>query len=54
LVTPAPNSREAKRSVVPRSFGRSIVTGPAVVLIVVAQKPLRLPARVPSTPAARW
>jgi hypothetical protein len=37
LVTPAPKSRDAKRSVVPRSFGRSMVTGPAVVLIVVGQ-----------------
>ena len=37
LVTPTPKSRDAKRSVVPRSFGRSMVTGPAVVLIVVGQ-----------------
>jgi len=35
--TPVPNSCEANRSVVPRSFGRSSVTGPAVVLIVVGQ-----------------
>jgi hypothetical protein len=37
LVTPVPNSREAKRSVAPRSLGRCTVTGPAVVLIVVGQ-----------------
>lgn len=37
LVTPAPNSREANASVVPRSLGRSRVTGPAVVWIVVGQ-----------------
>jgi hypothetical protein len=29
-----PNSCDANASVVPRSFGRSIVIGPAVVLIV--------------------
>jgi hypothetical protein len=34
LVTAAPNSREAKVSRVSRSFGRLIVTGPAVVLTV--------------------
>jgi hypothetical protein len=28
LVTPVPNSREANRSVLPRSFGRASVTGP--------------------------
>ena len=32
LVTCAPNRREANASVVPRSFGRASVTGPAVVL----------------------
>jgi hypothetical protein len=37
FVTPAPNSREANASVVPPSLGRSIVTGPAVVLSVVGQ-----------------
>ena len=37
LVTPLPNSCEANRSVVPRSFGRATVTGPAVVLIVDSQ-----------------
>ena len=36
LVTALPNSCEANRSVVPRSFGRATVTGPAVVLIVVS------------------
>jgi hypothetical protein len=37
LVTPVPNSREAKRSLVPRSFGRCTVTGPVVVFTVVGQ-----------------
>ena len=54
LVTPLPNSCEANRSVVPRSFGRATVTGPAVVLIVESQKPLRLPARASGHSAARW
>jgi hypothetical protein len=53
LVTPFPNSWEAKRSVVPRTFGRCSVTGPAVVLTVVGQNPLRIPARASSQPAAR-
>jgi len=53
LVTPAPKSRHAKDSVVPRSFGRSMVTGPAVVLIVVGQSPLRAPGRASSVWAAR-
>jgi hypothetical protein len=46
--TPTPNSREAKASSVPRSFGRSMVTGPAVILMVVGQWPLRLPGRARS------
>ena len=37
FVTLLPNSCEANASVVPRSFGRSMVTGPAVVLIVDGQ-----------------
>jgi hypothetical protein len=37
LVTPVPNRREAKRSLVPRSFGRCTVTGPVVVFTVVGQ-----------------
>jgi hypothetical protein len=37
LVTPVPSSRDAKVSLVPRSFGRDRVTGPVVVLIVVSQ-----------------
>jgi hypothetical protein len=53
LVTPVPNSWEANRSVVPRSFGRCTVTGPAVVLIVVGQCPLRIPARAFSQAAPR-
>jgi hypothetical protein len=36
LVTPAPSSREANFSVVPRIFGRARVTGPVVVLMVVS------------------
>ena len=36
------------RSLLPRSLGRSMVIGPAVVLIVVGQWPLRLPARARS------
>ena len=32
-----PNRREANASVVPRSFGRATVTGPAVVLTVAGQ-----------------
>ena len=34
LVTVVPNSFDANASVVPRSFGRATVTGPAVVLTV--------------------
>jgi hypothetical protein len=37
LVMVLPNSREANASVVPRSFGRATVTGPAVVLTVAGQ-----------------
>ena len=54
LVTPVPNSREANRSVVPRTFGRCRVTGPAVVFTVTGQYPLRIPARASSATAARW
>lgn len=46
--TPRPSGRDANARSVPRSFGRSIVTGPAVVLIVVGQCPFRLPDRVRS------
>ena len=53
FVTPLPNSCEANASVVPRSFGRSTVTGPAVVLTVALQYPLRLPGRASGTAAAR-
>jgi hypothetical protein len=34
LVTVVPNSLDANAPVVPRSFGRATVTGPAVVLTV--------------------
>ena len=54
LVTPVPNSREAKRSLVPRSFGRCTVTGPVVVLIVVGQEPLRCPGWAWAAATARW
>jgi hypothetical protein len=40
--------------VVPRSFGRAIVTGSAVVLILAWQEPLRLPARAFGQSAPRW
>ncbi|PZS30416.1 MAG: hypothetical protein DLM61_10875 [Pseudonocardiales bacterium] len=53
FVTVLPNNCEANASVVPRSFGRAIVTGPAVVLIVASWKPLRLPARASGTSTAR-
>jgi hypothetical protein len=53
LVTPVPNNREANRSVVPRTFGRCNVTGPAMVFTVVRQYPLRIPTRGSSQAAAR-
>jgi hypothetical protein len=53
LVTDLPNSADANRSVVPRSFGRATVTGPAVVLTVAAQYPLRIPGRGSSAAAER-
>jgi len=37
LVTWLPNSRDANASVVPRSFGRASVTGPAVVFTVTSR-----------------
>src|SRR5215469_14482663 len=54
LVTWAPNRREANFSVVPRSFGRARVTGPAVVLTLTSRYPLRDPARASPQAAARW
>lgn len=53
LVTCVPNSCEANRSLVPRSFGRCKVTGPVVVFTVVSQYPLRVPGRASSVNAAR-
>ena len=53
-VTSLPNSRLANAWVVPRNFGRATVIGPAVVLTVVSQKPLRLPTRASEQSAARW
>ena len=46
LVTFLPNSREANAAVVPRSLGRSKVTGPAVVLTVTVAVPECVPSRV--------
>jgi hypothetical protein len=43
--TPVPSRRDANASSVSRSFGRSRVIGPDVVLTVVAPCPLRLPSR---------
>jgi hypothetical protein len=54
LVTVVPNSFDANTPVVPRSFGRATVTGPAVVLTVAGLYPLRDPGRASSTAAARW
>jgi hypothetical protein len=54
LVTPLPNNWLANALAAPRSLGRATLTGPAVVLIVVWQKPLRLPGRASGQPAARW
>src|SRR6201993_1997018 len=54
LVTWLPNSRDANASVVPRSFGRDSVTGPAVVLTVTSRYPLREPGWAASRAAARW
>ena len=54
LVTVEPNSLEANTSVVPRSFGRAMVTGPAVVLTVAGLYPLRIPGRASSAIADRW
>jgi hypothetical protein len=43
LVTVVPNSLDANASAVPRSFGRAIVTGPAVVLTVAGAVPVTRP-----------
>src|SRR5271166_1746297 len=43
FVTCLPNNRDANAAVVPRSFGRSNVTGPVVVLTVTGRYPLREP-----------
>jgi hypothetical protein len=45
-VTPIPNSRGAKGSSVPRSFGRSTMIGPAEVLTVTGAHPLRSPYKL--------
>src|SRR5271166_4182586 len=44
FVTCLPNNRDANAAVVPRSFGRSNVTGPVVVLTVTGRYPLREPS----------
>jgi hypothetical protein len=54
FVTCDPNSRDANASVVPRSFGRDSITGPAVVLTVTSRYPLREPGRASPQAAARW
>ncbi len=54
LVTVVPNSLDANASVVPRSFGRAMVTGPAVVLTVAGLYPLRIPGRASTAAADRW
>jgi hypothetical protein len=54
LDTPVPNNRETNFSSVPRSFGRSTVTGPAVVFTVLGQYPLREPGRASGTCSRRW
>src|SRR5204863_9998351 len=51
LDTAVPNSRDTNVASVPRSFGRSSVTGPAVVFTVVGQYPLREPGRASGTSA---
>ena len=52
FVTRLPNSRDANAAVVPRSFGRSSVTGPAVV--VTGRNPFRDPGRASGVEADRW
>jgi hypothetical protein len=47
LVTWLPNRRDANAPVVPRSFCRARVTGPAVVLTVTSQYPFREPGGHP-------
>jgi hypothetical protein len=54
FVTCLPNSRDANASVVPRSLGRSNVTGPVVVLTVTGRYPLREPALASGQVVARW
>src|SRR5512135_868120 len=54
LVTWLPNSRDANASLVPRSFGRDRVTGPAVDLTVTSRYPFREPGRASGLAAARW
>ena len=54
FVTCLPNKREANASVVPRSFGRSNVTGPVVVLTATGRYPLREPALASGHAAVRW
>lgn len=51
-VTPLPSSRDANCWVVPRSFGRLRVTGPAVVLIVSGLWPFLDPSFVHALRAA--
>jgi hypothetical protein len=54
FVTCLPNNRDANAAVVPRSFGRSNVTGPVVVLTVTGRYPLREPSLASGQTAVRW
>jgi hypothetical protein len=54
LDTPVPNNREQNASSVPRSFGRSRLTAPAVLFTVVGQNPLREPGRASGACSRRW
>ena len=54
FVTCLPNNRDANAAVVPRSFGRSNVTGPVVVFTVTGRYPLREPSLASGQAAVRW
>lgn len=54
FVTCLPNNLDANAAVVPRSFGRSNVTGPAVVLTVTGRYPLREPSLASGQAVMRW
>ncbi len=54
FVTCLPNNRDANAAVLPRSFGRSNVTGPVMVLTVTGRYPLREPSLASGQAAVRW